>query len=149
MYYKYTNKRKLVRILINNRKNSTFAERLRYLLEFKQLSQAELSRQTGVSKSSITHYLKGDWEAKQDVIYSIASVMLISEAWLMGYDVPMERTGNKKTPAPEAGDERADEFIQLYRSLSDDHQREVSEYAQILSDAEQKKRAAAETLTED
>ena len=43
-----------------------------------------------ISKSSISHYLKGDWEGKQDAVYSIAQVLNVSEAWLMGYDVPMD-----------------------------------------------------------
>ena len=70
-------------------KIATFAERLKTLLETENLSQAELSRRTGISKSSITHYLKGDWEGKQDAVYAIASVTHVNESWLLGYDVPM------------------------------------------------------------
>lgn len=73
-------------------KTATFASRLKTLLTVKQMTQAELSRKTGISKSSITHYVKGDWEGKQDAVYAIATETGVSEAWLMGYDVPMERT---------------------------------------------------------
>lgn len=73
-------------------KVSTFASRLRELLDQKGLSQAQLSQLSGVSKSSITHYLKGDWEGKQDTVYALASAANVSEAWLMGYDVPMEKS---------------------------------------------------------
>lgn len=71
-------------------KNSTFAQRLRAGLDARQMTQAELSSRSKISKSSISHYLKGDWEGKQDAVYSLAQVLDVSEAWLMGYDVPME-----------------------------------------------------------
>lgn len=70
---------------------ATFAERLNYALDMKQITKAELSRMTGISKSSLTRYTKGDWEGKQDAVYAIARALHVDEAWLMGYDVPMER----------------------------------------------------------
>lgn len=75
-------------------KVSTFASRLRNLLDTMHMTQAEASRQSGISESSISHYLKGDWEGKQDVVYSLANIFHVSEAWLMGYDVPMEKAPN-------------------------------------------------------
>lgn len=74
------------------KKPATFANRMQELLDIKQITKAELSRKTGISRSSITRYVKGDWEGKQDSVYRIAEVMNVSEAWLMGYDVPMQRT---------------------------------------------------------
>ena len=71
-------------------KISTFAQRLRAGLDARQMTQAELSSRSKISKSSISHYLKGDWEGKLDAVYSIAQVLNVSEAWLMGYDVPMD-----------------------------------------------------------
>lgn len=71
-------------------KSSTFSSRLRELLSIRNISQAELARRSGVSESSISHYLKGNWEAKQDAVYAIARVGNVSEAWLMGYDVSMD-----------------------------------------------------------
>lgn len=70
---------------------ATFAERLNSAIEMKQITKAELSRMTGISKSSLTRYTKGDWEGKQDAVYAIAQALNVSEAWLMGYDVPMQR----------------------------------------------------------
>lgn len=71
-------------------KISTFAQRLRAGLDVRGMSQAELAARSKISKSSISHYLKGDWEGKQDAVYSLAQVLDVSEAWLMGYDVPMD-----------------------------------------------------------
>lgn len=70
---------------------SSFSERLNKALELKHITKAELSRATGISKSSLTRYSKGDWEGKQDAVYAISRALNVNESWLMGYDVPMER----------------------------------------------------------
>jgi len=64
------------------------------------MKQIELATLSGISKYSISHYLKGDWEGKQDAVYELARVLDVSEAWLMGYDVSPERkTVAKGAPA--------------------------------------------------
>lgn len=73
-------------------KKASFQSRLRAGLDAAGMTQSELSKQSGVSKSSISRYLSGAWEAKQDAVYLLAQALDVSEAWLMGYDVPMERT---------------------------------------------------------
>ena len=62
-------------------KVSTFAKRLREGLSIKNISQTALSTLSGVSKSSISRYLKGDWEGKQDAVYALAKALEVSEAW--------------------------------------------------------------------
>ena len=79
-------------------KISSFSKRLQELLDVKNIKPAELSRLTGINKGSISHYLKGDWQAKQDSIYKIANVFNLNEAWLMGYDAPMKK---EPVPAPQ------------------------------------------------
>lgn len=78
-------------------KKATFSSRLREGLDMRRMTQAELATKSGVSKSSISRYLKGDWEGKQDAVYSLALALNVAEAWLMGYDVPAEP---KKDPLP-------------------------------------------------
>lgn len=73
-------------------KANRFSARLREVLDTRGMTATELSKRTGISKSSISHYLKGDWKAKQDAVYKIALATDCDEAWLMGYDVKMERT---------------------------------------------------------
>lgn len=67
-------------------KAETFAQRLRKGLDMRGLKQVELSKISGIPKSNISHYLKGDWEGKQDAVYALAGALNVSEAWLMGYD---------------------------------------------------------------
>mgnify|MGYP002802636736 CR=1 FL=1 len=67
------------------------AERLKRALEIRDISQSELSRKTGIGKSSISTYLTGEYEPKQRNIYKMALALNVNEAWLMGADVPMNR----------------------------------------------------------
>lgn len=95
----------------------TFAKRLQELLDIKNIKASDLSKATGISRSSISHYLKGDWEAKQDNIIIIADKYNVSEAWLMGYDVNI-----KKEIAEEPLSDFEKEFIELLRLIPQDSQ---------------------------
>ena len=44
-----------------------FTNRLRQALEFRNMSQSELSRLSGIGKSAISQYLSGEYEAKQEI----------------------------------------------------------------------------------
>jgi len=70
----------------------TFANRLNTAMHIRNLKATELSEKTGISKSSLSEYINGKYEAKQDGVYLLAQALNVNEAWLMGLDVPMERT---------------------------------------------------------
>lgn len=78
-------------------KVATFAQRLREGLAIRQMNQTELANRSQISKSSISRYIKGDWEGKQGAVYALAKALGVTEAWLMGYDVPMEA---EESPSP-------------------------------------------------
>ena len=80
-------------------KVSTFAARLREGLSLHGMTQADLSRRTGLDKSSISRYLKNEYKGNQDAVYKISQALNVSEAWLMGYDVPMEPQRQEAPPA--------------------------------------------------
>lgn len=71
---------------------ATIAQRINEALGIRHMKQADLVRLTGIGKSSISTYISGEYEPKQRNIYKLALVLNVSEAWLMGYDVPMERS---------------------------------------------------------
>lgn len=78
-------------------KKISFAQRLRQALELRNMKQITLSEKSGVSRSLISAYLKGDYEAKQDKVYLLAKALDVNEAWLMGYEeVPAERSDERK-----------------------------------------------------
>ena len=70
----------------------TFANRLNSAMKIRNIKATELSEKTGISKSSLSEYINGKYEAKQDGVYLLAKALNVNEAWLMGLDVPMERT---------------------------------------------------------
>lgn len=74
---------------------SNFQERLKEGMNLRGLRQADLAIKTGLSKSRINHYVSGKYEAKQDALYLIAKALNVNEAWLMGHDVPSQRTINE------------------------------------------------------
>ena len=124
------------------KKKYTFSQRLRELLSFFNVTQTELSVKTGISKSSISHYLKGDWEGKQDTVYKIANAFGISEAWLMGIDVPLyPRSSRTAESGPEGAaelnakvllDEELMDVIEVYYTLSAEKQKIVRDLIRNL-----------------
>ena len=78
-----------------NRLIDTFANRLNTAMRIKNIKATELSEKTGIAKSSLSEYINGKYEAKQDGVYLLANALNVSEAWLMGLDVPMERNFDK------------------------------------------------------
>lgn len=69
----------------------SISERIKEALDLRGMKQIDLVEKTGIGKSSISTYLSGEYEPKQRNIYKIAKALDVSEPWLMGFDVPMER----------------------------------------------------------
>ena len=65
-----------------------FIERLNSILQKRNLSQADLSKMTGIRSSSISDWLNGKYEPKQDKIAIIADALNVGPVWLIGYDEP-------------------------------------------------------------
>lgn len=75
--------------------NST-ADRIRKAMELSNMRQSDLAEKTKISKGALSSYISGRYIPKQNNIYLIAKALNVNEAWLMGYDVPMERTSDTK-----------------------------------------------------
>jgi transcriptional regulator with XRE-family HTH domain len=70
--------------------------RLRKALDASGKKQADLVRETGLDRGSISSYLSGKYEPKQKAIYKLAAALDVSEAWLLGYNVARERSPESK-----------------------------------------------------
>lgn len=70
------------------------SERIKEGLALREMKQADLVNISGISKGALSSYISGTYEPKQRNIYKIAKALNVNEAWLMGYDVPLERTEN-------------------------------------------------------
>lgn len=71
-------------------KVSSFQERLKIILEEKNLKCNEFAKKFGYSKQSISAYLNGTRSPKRPVIIAIAQLLNINQLWLCGYNVPKD-----------------------------------------------------------
>ena len=79
-----------------SKRKATTAERLREAMQAAGLKQVDLVRETGIERGAISRYLAGKYEPKQAAINKLAVALNVSEMWLWGYDVPMQRTPEQK-----------------------------------------------------
>ena len=102
-----------------NKRQATIADRIEQGLRIKGMRQADLCKLAKIPKSSLSLYLSGAYEPKQDRIYLIAKALNVNEAWLMGFDVPMERTKEKNYSPSEAQlTEEEQKLLESYHRLS-------------------------------
>lgn len=69
--------------------------RMKQALQMRNMKQVELSEKTGIDKGQISSYLSGKYKPKQENLTLMAVALNVSEYWLMGLDVPMEREGSE------------------------------------------------------
>ncbi len=91
-----------------NKENT--AIRLKQILEERNLKQVDvinmskpLCTQYGIrlEKNDLSQYLSGKTEPGQNKLFILAKTLNVNEAWLMGFDVPKDRTDNEKTTPSE------------------------------------------------
>ena len=103
-------------------KNSETAKRLTTAMSLANITQQELSDRSGVGKASISQYCNGSHAPSNVSAGKMAKVLGVSPVWLMGFDVPMERT----TPIPgNPADGRKARLEELFDRLSDADQDEI------------------------
>lgn len=98
-------------------RQATCGERIKKALRIKGMKQSDLCQITKIPKSAISQYISGAFEPKQDRVYLISKALNVSEAWLMGFDVPMER--EKNAPEEPKLSEGETKWMELYYRLSD------------------------------
>lgn len=132
-------------------KKENTAIRLRKIMSDRNLRQVDILKKTvpycesynvKMNKSDISQYCSGKTEPNQDKLFVLGKALNVSEAWLMGYDVPMEREPNMLAHTQitlydvhcETEDES--ELILSYRELSDIGKKKVSSYTDKLLEIE-------------
>ena len=91
-------------------KRASCSGRLALALSLRGMKQSELCARTGIPKSAVSQYISGEFKPKQDRVFLIAQALNVDEAWLMGYDVPMEPAKNENSPR-RAGAQRGGESV--------------------------------------
>lgn len=84
--------------MTNNENNrvSELKYRLREALEKRGMKAVELSKKANVPEGAISYYLAGKSQPKGDRLYTLCVALDVSEAWMLGYDIPMERSVEQK-----------------------------------------------------
>lgn len=86
---------------------STTAERLKQIMELRGLRQIDIVRlcepycrryRVKMGRNTISQYVSGKVVPRQNALYILGLALGVSEAWLMGGDVPPERK-EKSAPA--------------------------------------------------
>lgn len=82
------------------------SERLVEAMKRKDMRQVDLSRLTGIDKSSISLYISGKYSPKGDKLYKLAVALGVTAAWLSGFNAPMlesDISNDKEEPSPRKG----------------------------------------------
>jgi transcriptional regulator with XRE-family HTH domain len=108
---------------MNEQKEACF-RRIRQGMELRGMKAVDLVQATGIGKSAISQYILGKYEPKQVAIHKIAKALNVSEAWLMGYDVPIQRAEEIKTVVTK--EEKA--FLDLFNSLDSADKENLKNY---------------------
>ena len=107
-----------------NKQKESCDKRIREALSLRGMKQTDLVRLTGIGKSAISEYVAGKYVPKQNATYAIAKALNVSEAWLMGYNVPIQRGETIKT----AVTEEEHEFLKLFNKLDDADKKHLKNY---------------------
>ena len=114
---------------------STTAIRLAEAMAYSGKKQIDLVIETGLNKSTISRYVAGSCEPKQDAIYKLAASLNVTEMWLWGYDVPRERTMAQK---------KNDQLVELITLLRKDN--EFADMVKMLSELTPEQRASVKPI---
>lgn len=103
--------------------------RLTKALSIRNLKPIDLVEITHIPKSAISQYMSGYAKPKQDRIHLISKALNINEAWLLGYNVPMERNSNELSNTE---NEYEIEIIKMLKNLNDEGKKLVYDYIDTL-----------------
>lgn len=125
---------------MNAEKNVKVAElkdRLREAMALRNKKAVDLSSNLDIPKSAISQYLSGrskDMDSPR--LYKICVYLDVSEAWMMGFDVPMERPKaqkNNDTMADVIVRMRTDEdFFEVVKTLHSLDEAQLTGVMQLL-----------------
>lgn len=90
------------------------AERIKEGMAIRNMKQVDIVEKTGINKGAVSSYISGKYEPKQANISLIANALNVSEAWLTGQNVPME-----KQIGAEAVDGEMNEYLEALKNRSE------------------------------
>ena len=139
-------------------KVATTSQRLNQIISEQHILQIDIiesakpfSEKYGVklNKNDLSQYVNGKTEPGQEKLTILGLALNVNEAWLMGYDVPMERdsqqTEQKTEPAPESSEtdpveEMVKQLTNKLMQLDDARLLQLNDYLSYLEWKMQKER---------
>ena len=111
---------------------SNFATRLRIALNQRGIKQSVLAYKCGVDQSTISNYLKGRYEPKNDMLVKLGAALEVEPAWLAGYDVPISYIkGDDKTQTPPPLSEGEQKLLELFKEVPEEQQGMLLEMIEV------------------
>jgi len=120
-----------------NEKKAELKDRLKFALELREKKSADLVRDLKIPKSAVSQYLSGksqNMDSKR--LYDMCRYLNVSEAWMMGYDVPMNRKIEEKNDILVDVIKRLrtdDDFLSLVETLNKLDKSKIVGVKQMLS----------------
>ena len=139
-------------------KVATTSQRLNQIISERHIRQIDIiesakpfSEKYGVklNKNDLSQYVNGKTEPGQEKLTILGLALNVNEAWLMGYDVPMERdsqqTEQTTEPAPESSEtdpveEMVKQLTNKLMQLDDARLLQLNDYLSYLEWKMQKER---------
>lgn len=113
-------------------------ERIKQGLEIREITQTQLATKANIDKGQLNSYISGKYKPRQNNIDALAKALNVNEAWLMGFDVPMERVSGKTESKQEPSySSQCKEIIEVCEQLSPHNQRKVLTYSKNLLSTQQ------------
>lgn len=102
------------------------ADRLNYIMETRNLKQVDILKLSApfsnkynvkLNRNDLSQYVNGKVEPGQFKLFILAQALNVSEAWLMGFDVPMQRETPQKPVSPQKDNEELHNLIDMLDSI--------------------------------
>lgn len=117
-------------------KKYSTSDRLKQIMNEQNLKQVDilekakpycLKYNVKLGKSDLSQYISGRNNPAQKKLTILGLALNVNEAWLMGFDVPMEKQNTT-----------TDELVSMINSLDDAQQKNVIDYIQFLKSQQKK-----------
>ena len=107
---------------------NNFPERLNEAMKDKDFSPSDLSRKSGIDKSSISRYRSGNYDPGKKNFFLLADALDVNPAWLAGEDAPKHAVQSLIDSEPWEDDWQKNPLSSRFDTLSDDESHVVTAY---------------------